>query len=84
VKPSYLAENRSALKVIQELVDTYGLVEGYRQLFFNADLTRVTEKPSKTMTRLRHAKVYVVDHDLPADVLLPRPVRSLFLLAGVG
>jgi hypothetical protein len=68
-KPSYLAEYRSALQVVQELVDAYGLVEGYRQLFFNGKLTGETKDPSKTMSRLRHAKVFVVDEFIRVQIV---------------
>ena len=68
-EPSYLAEYQSALQVVQELVDAFGLVEGYRQLFFNRELTADTDNPSKTMTRLRHAKIFVVDEFIRVQIV---------------
>lgn len=68
-EPSYLAEYRSALQVVQELVEAYGLVEGYRELFFNSKLTGETKDPSKTMSRLRHAKVFVVDEFIRVQIV---------------
>lgn len=68
-EPSYLEEYRSALQVVQELVEAYGLVDAYRELFINRDLTRDTEDPTKTMTRLRHAKIFVVDEFMRVQIV---------------
>lgn len=68
-EPSYLEEYHSAIRVIQELIQEHGLVDGYRRLLLNEELSQATKKREGIKTRLHHAKVYVVDEFIRMQVV---------------
>lgn len=66
--PSYLEEYRNAIRVIEELTATHGLVEGYERLFLHGELADGSLR-SPIRTRLDHAKVYVVNEFIRVQIV---------------
>jgi len=62
VAPSYTGEYSNAVSCISELIEMYGAREAYRKLFFEY---RGATPP---LTRLAHAKIYVVDEFIRMQV----------------
>lgn len=64
VAPSYIAEYVNAVYVVQELINMYGEADGFDKLFLKNGI------PSgPTLTRLAHAKKYVVDEFIIMQVM---------------
>ncbi len=63
VSPSYTGEYSNAVLVCDELVDLHG-DDAYRRLFFDAGIP-----PGPPMTRLAHAKRFVVDEFITVQIV---------------
>jgi len=74
-QPSYSAEYKNAILVIEELIQLYGAQEAYQKLFFSYKVPHnqpenETEKPHAILTTLlAHTKYYVVDEFIRMQVL---------------
>lgn len=65
VAPSYSAEYINATYVVAELVSLYGEEEAFRRLFLANGIA-----PGPPLTRLAHAKQYVVNEFITAQVMM--------------
>jgi hypothetical protein len=63
VSPSYTGEYSSAVLVCEDLVEVHG-DDGYRRLFFDNGIP-----PGPPMTRLAHAKRFVVDEFITVQIV---------------
>lgn len=63
-EPSYVAEYSNAVLVVDELIEIYGEQEAYKRLFLD---NGIPEGPP--VTRLAHAKKYVVDEFIRVNVV---------------
>ncbi|MCG8448153.1 MAG: hypothetical protein MI725_01060 [Pirellulales bacterium] len=64
-EPSYIAEYVNAVMVIEELVDLFGREAAYKRLFLENGINQ-DEPP---LTRIAHAKRYVVDEFIRMQVI---------------
>lgn len=64
---SYVGEYVNALRVVQDLIETHGLVHAYERLFLNHQFPDGIKQPPRT--RLDHAKVYVVNEFIGVQVV---------------
>ena len=62
--PSYVAEYSNAVCCIDELVEMYGNDDAFQKLFFDNNIP-----DTLTMTKLAHAKKYVIDEFIRVNVV---------------
>ena len=62
-EPSYVAEYSNAVSVIEELVDIYGKEDAFKRLFLENGIPQ-----GLPLTRIGHAKRYVVDEFIRVQV----------------
>jgi hypothetical protein len=62
--PSYIAEYSNAVQVVDELIEIYGEKEAFSRLFLRHGIP--TDPP---LTRLAHAKKYVVDEFIRVNIV---------------
>jgi hypothetical protein len=60
----YAGEYSNAVSCIGELIEMYGEAQAFQKLFFESGV----EQKSPPLTRLAHAKVYVVDELIRVQV----------------
>ena len=64
--PSYYKEYENAVEVIEALILVHGLYQAYQALFFHHNFPSPFKEP---LTRLQHAKAYVVDEFIRVQVV---------------
>jgi hypothetical protein len=72
VAPSYTAEYVNAVRVVRELISMYGKADAFHKLFLDNHIPKA-KKPNDpappTVTRLAHAKRYVIDEFIIMQVM---------------
>ncbi|MBL8827545.1 MAG: hypothetical protein JNM18_11255 [Planctomycetaceae bacterium] len=68
-EPSYLKTYRNALSVVRETVDQKGLVDAYRFLLVNPELSKETKEAKDIDTALKHAKFYVINEFIRVQIV---------------
>ena len=67
VAPSYAAEYRNAIAVVDELIGMYGEEDAFRRLFLKNGIP--SKQRGKPATRLAHAKEFVVDEFIAVQLV---------------
>ncbi|MBS0205287.1 MAG: hypothetical protein JSS49_20480 [Planctomycetes bacterium] len=68
-EPSYIAEYSNAVLCVDELIEIYGESNAFSLLFFRSGLPQQSNPAAPPMTRLAHAKKFVIDEFIRVNVV---------------